>query len=419
MPTVYLPWGWPLLSGTAYDEVVYQGRIARRYVVSSDPRTNSQLFASKAFADLSQMRATAGELARASWKMRWGSHWASLLVSMARGDWNGLWTDAMNAWNALSGSEKQAWRDVAPHLATYNDPGEIFFGLAYVSWDADEVEDGQHWTEQPEPTGDPTDTVAWWQDNGGEFGFTARDGLQTEFVMDDPAFVQDGNWQLATNYEGQVFIAPGTLWTGVNLAYVEFTFHGRQLWFGYAVGPSEGTIYKNLDTYAHGSVDEHSSVQGATGAYSTYIPGSGEHVYKWTNIQVSGTQVNVSIVRVYYDWNVSEIVWSSHSWTMIQGAGTFGSWGELPDSDGAYCRFVVNGRYCVVHYAAGTEQGDVGVYVDGVLVEQFSQYSLTRQFVGHQLPKMVDGLHVVELRRISGQVSVDYIEVAHKKKELD
>ena len=97
MAIVYLPFGYPLLSGETFETLVFQGTIVRKYVINTDPRTNSQLFSRWLFADMGRTRGTLGSWGRGAVRNVLGSRWTGNFMQLVKADDGGRWTEALAA----------------------------------------------------------------------------------------------------------------------------------------------------------------------------------------------------------------------------------------------------------------------------------------------------------------------------------
>lgn len=127
MAKVYLPMGYPIQSGLQFANVIYQGRFVRMYQNAPDPRTPAQLSARRFLADASRTRAQMGDVMRFLLRVGLGSTWSTIFTQLIKGDLDGSWSAAAAAWDSFLQVEKDSWAEFAPHAATWNEPGFIFY----------------------------------------------------------------------------------------------------------------------------------------------------------------------------------------------------------------------------------------------------------------------------------------------------
>lgn len=132
MVQVYLPLGYPQISGVGFANVLYQGNTVRLYSVPTDPRSGAQLENRRLLSDVSKMRGAFGTWARGVCKAVYGSRWSTVLWQIIKADIESWWSNAVDEWEGFTSVNQDAWRAAAPFQATHNDPGQIFFGMARV-----------------------------------------------------------------------------------------------------------------------------------------------------------------------------------------------------------------------------------------------------------------------------------------------
>lgn len=185
MATVYLPFGYPQLSGTPFQTVIYQGTVCRLYTVPNDPRTASQLFERRLFADMGKMRKTMGSWARGAARAALGSSWSTNLLQLIKADDGQRWQDAELMWDEDPQQIHDEWNAVAPFTATFNEPGRVFFLMVRVLMDTLIDFTGLQWGGYLFGTTDWTDALAWWnKDISDAFqgGLLQENAAQAEIV---------------------------------------------------------------------------------------------------------------------------------------------------------------------------------------------------------------------------------------------
>jgi len=255
MAVVYLPYGYPLQSGAAYDAIVYQGSMVRVYTLPTDPRTTEQLFNRRFLADTSKMRKMLGVWGKAAGRTVFGTTWGSIVYQLIKADEGGVWSDAESAWSGFYESERDAWRAVAPYLATYNDPGKMFYcyaralGQLMISYSA------VAWGAMVWGASDSAAAAAWWAKD-----YSSALGIGS-FEENNSLIVYHGTWGRddgAPNYG----LHGGYYEIGSSGAshWAECFFHGRFLWFGYALASGYAGVKISLDGGAETVVNQYSTI---------------------------------------------------------------------------------------------------------------------------------------------------------------
>lgn len=162
MPQVYLPFGYPRLSGMEFQNVIYQGEMVRLYVVPVDPRNDAQIEQRELFADLARVRGSLGSFGRAVARQILGSRWTGVFTQIIKADVGGWWSGALALFDGFTSLGKDAWRSACPNQATYNDVGRIYFAVARTLAHA-LLEYGQDlWGVDLWGEGDSAAATAWW-----------------------------------------------------------------------------------------------------------------------------------------------------------------------------------------------------------------------------------------------------------------
>lgn len=61
-----------------------------------------------------------------------GSSWGTVIYQIIKADIESFWSEALAEWDDFGATNKDAWRAASPYQATFNDVGEIYFGLSRV-----------------------------------------------------------------------------------------------------------------------------------------------------------------------------------------------------------------------------------------------------------------------------------------------
>lgn len=193
MAKVYLPLGSQTAHGKFLGIIVYKGTSVQLYDVPTDPRTDAQIDVRHFFADVTKVYRALGLWGRAAAKSSFGPRWFSLIYKRLAQDGRAIIAPWVVQWDALTEPQRQEWRDASPYVATWSDPGFIFYlcvwglctyFLATVSttWELTlgmyGVYDGQ---------------ADWWaRDLSGVVGAGDSD-------QDTAGVVLDGDWEVLTD----------------------------------------------------------------------------------------------------------------------------------------------------------------------------------------------------------------------------
>lgn len=236
MATVYLPFGYPRISGAQFENVIYQGDVARLYVVQRDPRSDAQLSSRRLLSDVAKMRGKLDIWGRSACNAAFGSRWANVIYQLIRADDEGWWDGAMSAWGGFSSQGRDAWRAAAPYQATYNDVGKIFFGLSRWLYHAINHFSGSMWGIEAWGETGSASALEWWNRIDGDI-------LAAGWNEDDSAMITIEG--LST--EESAFEARGGKYLRIYNSY-SFYFFGRSVTWYALVGPTFG----NADVYLDG-----------------------------------------------------------------------------------------------------------------------------------------------------------------------
>lgn len=165
MAQVYLPFGYPQLSGMEFANVIYQGEMVRLYTVPTDPRNDAQLQQRYVFADLARMRGTLGTFGRAVARIALGSRWTGVLTQIVKADVSEWWTGALDRWDGFAEISKNAWRNAALNQASYNDVGGMYYACARTLADALLYYTSDLWGVQAWGEADSAAATTWWTRN--------------------------------------------------------------------------------------------------------------------------------------------------------------------------------------------------------------------------------------------------------------
>lgn len=203
MATVYLPFGYPQIEGEEFETIIYQGAVARKYVIPADPRTDSQVFERKMLSDFTKMRAKLWPWGRGALRSTFGVKWATSIYQLVKADHGGYWSEAESDWEEMSGTYQDEWRTYALYSLTMNDPGKVFFCMARVVakllqefglWD---------WVSFIWADSEANAAAAWWT-------APIENAAERETVDNEGAYFIFGDWDIeedASAYLGSLHVA--------------------------------------------------------------------------------------------------------------------------------------------------------------------------------------------------------------------
>lgn len=218
MVQVYLPMGYPLQSGQEFSNIIYQGNVVRLYTLPKDPRSDAQLQNRKFLSDIVKVRKNLGAFAKGACITVMGPQWQTVLYQMIKADIEGWWSGALEEWENFGEVNKNNWRNACPYQATFNDVGEIFFGLSRVLHRALLFYSGISWESAEWTETQSADALVWW-------------GKNLVYVMEKVIY-DDGDQRL--KYTGT--------WTRINHAQA---FNGSYYQANAAVGGSMEAYFKS------------------------------------------------------------------------------------------------------------------------------------------------------------------------------
>lgn len=248
MAKVILPLGYPVVSGTEAELIVYQGTVVRSYEIPKDPRTDQQLYERRFLADLVKMRSRLGLWARGACRSALGSKWGSVVFQFAKLDFNGWWSDGWNAWAEFTETQKDNWRLAAPFQATYNDPGRVFYTLSVFLYNLINERTGANWESLYWGANQSAEALDWW-----ELGIT---GVFSKAKVDDrSAFLNYvGTWLQSGAAFSYLTTLTASNSSPVNSMY--FYCKGRFITFYYAKGAGYGDLSVSCDGVSFGSISQ-------------------------------------------------------------------------------------------------------------------------------------------------------------------
>jgi hypothetical protein len=163
MATVYLPMGYPTLSGSEFEYLIYQGNMVRMYTIPTDPRSDAQLVQRKFLSDVVKVRKCLGLFGKGACRTALGPTWQSVLYQIIKADVGEWWSAALDEWDSFGEVNQEAWRVASPYQATYNDVGQIYFCLTRVIYRALLHYTGIAWGAEEWAEDESAAALVWWQ----------------------------------------------------------------------------------------------------------------------------------------------------------------------------------------------------------------------------------------------------------------
>ncbi len=413
MATVILPFGYPQLSGFAFETVLIQGVVARMYTVGADPRTNSQSFERKMLSDISKMRSAAGVWAKSAWRLTFGDKWSSIIYQLVKADFDGWWSYASEMWNETSQSAQDLWRADAPFQATFNDPGKVFFQLAILLWHWDEENYGHRYY-QPDPYQDPADDMAWWWTAAlSDFGWQEAKPIGKTIDDRDLSLGYSGSWQIWD----VVGALNGTVKQGLtNGSFVQLTDQFTWVRFVYSKNTDGGNFKVTVDGVDVANLNGNGALQHQV-IWDDVYRATQPHTIKVTHMGGAGEKLNVDALKIYTIYRFSDAELVSGSWTSFLTGGPTGSDGyEITGSGGGEIVFNLVSAYLLIYYRTRPSYGLMRVFVDGAPFDEFSQYSVSDGFASRLVGRFRYGLHRVQIIIPVGQKGSVYAFYPLRKK---
>lgn len=241
MPTVYLPLGSAAASGQMGEMVVYQGVTVRKYVIPTDPRTQAQIDIRNLFFDVTKTLRTLGLFGRGVLAGLFGPRWYTMAYQRAAGAGAGNLAGYDPEWDGFTLEEQDAWRAASPFVATYSDPGQIFYSFARVL---------QFWVSTVSP--ETFLSVAPAADNAAAYRAAWDAGLENVLTLakvghDDARLIYTGTWTTSSNAGAFVGSLARTLVIG---SAVRFYFRGNRVNIGVYKSNTSGRF---LATFSDGT----------------------------------------------------------------------------------------------------------------------------------------------------------------------
>lgn len=214
------------MQGAYKKTIVYQGTMARLYTDVRDPRTDKQQDNRYLFGDFRKVVKTAGLLAKTFLRSKFGKAYMANAYAYVKQNDTGIWEEALENWEALSEEDQQYLRENAPCLATWNDPGKVFYMVIYTLVDFSNQTNRYDWGLAEAWSNGLEETLHWW----------GEDIIQAIYRG-----VYDHLDSHITFAHGKITVLSGPNEYGGSWAYInwyaptyyEFTFYGMYCQIGY------------------------------------------------------------------------------------------------------------------------------------------------------------------------------------------
>lgn len=238
MPTVLLPLGSASASGTFAGMVVYQGTNVRKYVVPADPRTVLQLEVRKMFHDVTKILRSLGLKGKGRLAAIQGPRWYTLAYGRIAENGGQRLLEQSEIFQQFTEGEKAAWAEACPYLATYSEPGELYFCIARILDEWVGQITGGTFIVFPMGSNSGAYRVSWDEDLTDVITLSKTDDSDARF-----------NYVPEWNYIEDIdAFGGGYHWTSTPNARCFLYFWGNQLNLGYVGGPDGGTLQIIADT---------------------------------------------------------------------------------------------------------------------------------------------------------------------------
>lgn len=415
MATVILPLGYPVESGAVGDSMIYQGTVVKVYTLPKDPRTDAQIFQRKLFSDIAKMRASAGEWAKRSWRISYGSKWTSVIMQMAKADVDGYWSDAWDEWDGFSIAQQDYIRENCGFLGTFNDPGRVWWALYSMlyKWD---LNNGGVLFYQPVPNAnDPDAMFTWWLIGADGYGLKSNADVATWYDDRISWASQNGTWAFWSGSGPR----DDTLKQGSTVGgYLEvfYSFNHCRLWYA-----------KNVDTgiiqvYYDGAVQSSIDTNGALTWQQILDVGlilPAQQPLRFIHGGPSGKLIDIDGAELWTIYKGEYLELLGAGWNKVNAVGAAEGYYHLRTGVGQTSfAFNFTGRYCKIYFPKRPDFSTWSFYVDGIAQSGYMPYAaveVQRDF--HILGPFRKTLHRCQVVA-SSNIAVDEVVIRDKKSEL-
>lgn len=415
MAQVYLPLGFPSLGG-GFDNIVYQGGVARVHLVSVDPRTNDQLFRRYLVKDLMKMRGTMGEYARAAMKLWFGSKWIAVVNQMCMGDADGLWSGAWAEWDGMSQDDRDYIDLHAPYLATWNEPGRVWWALYQTLYRWVEANEGNVYHMPAVSAGDIDLGLSWWSASIHDYDLQADVDMAQWWDGMSGVFSRSGTWEEWAGpgpRDGTMLISS----TLGNYLEVVKPFNHARVWYG--KNDDRGRLGYYYGGVLVGSINVNGPEQYQ---FKLDMPLLFENQLplRFVHRGTAGKKVDVDGVELWTNYKGEYLELEGGGWAKVTAAGALdGYYHQLDDSVERSFYFNFVGRYAQIYYVGRQEQSTWLIDVDGERVFESSAYYYREEFgLKFTLGPFRKTLHRCRVTAPNGVLSVDAVRIRSYKKDL-
>lgn len=280
--------GYPIQSGAEFSNVIYQGNVVRLYSIPTDPRSDAQLQNRRFLSDVTKVKKNLGVFAKGACRAVMGSSWGTVIYQIIKADIESFWSEALAEWDDFGATNKDAWRAASPYQATFNDVGEIYFGLSRVIARSLNFFSGSYWGSALWTETQSAAAAAWWAKD-------LTNVLTKGICFDDhPGITYNANFTryFDANAYGSYYRKAG----GGGTPTLEFYFKARYFTFWFAKGPSYGVVKVIVDGVENSQVNQYlSSTLWQTNSNVT-AGFTGLHHVKMERL--SGSEINLNYITV-------------------------------------------------------------------------------------------------------------------------
>jgi len=250
MVQVYLPMGYPIQSGAEFANVIYQGSVVRLYQIPTDPRSDTQLQNRRFLSDITKTKKNLGLFARGACRAVMGSSWGTVLYQIVKADIESWWSEALAEWDTFQEANQNDWRAASPYQATYDDVGQIYFGLTRVIAQALYFYSGNYWGSALWTETQSAAAATWWAKD-------LTDALQKGKWNDLDSRIAKFGWTDITHASSYL----GEYNTGSNNGddRIEFYVKCSAFKYGYLAGPTFGTVGIYVDGVLAKSLNQYNA----------------------------------------------------------------------------------------------------------------------------------------------------------------
>lgn len=288
MVQVYLPMGYPLQTGSVYSNVIYQGNVVRLYSIPTDPRSDAQLQNRRFLSDVTKVKKNLGLFAKGACRAVMGASWGTVIYQIIKADIENYWSEALAEWDTFGATNKDAWRLASPYQATFNDVGEIYFGLTRVVARSLFFYSGSYWGSSLWTETQSAAAAAWW---AKDLTNVLIKGINFD---DHPGIDYHGGWYRVfdANAYGSYYVKEDT---GAS-EQLDFYFKGKTFGFYFAKGSGYGGVKITIDGVDVATISQ--NLSSTLWQVVEYLSASFSGLHHVKMQRVSGLAVNLNYIKV-------------------------------------------------------------------------------------------------------------------------